>query len=1003
MWSKITNALKNHGTTKDSEQSSTVMSKVFEQHPNLSVFHPNESGVLNPQPSPPPSPSVHSKRNMFKRMSKAVLKDEDSQRAPSPVPFKLTSTISKKVRNPLNSAAHPNGKCRGSNFGEILMSMTWSGSQLSLNINAAAERLPPSQSTLGRSSFDMLQSQDLPYPPQGTMMESHRRPTLDMLRQESSRPSPELLRKDPVEPDLTDANYNSVRSILRDPKTPGTGQSVRFFSREAFKIITPDHSMASDLDNKPQPAIPQEPTTFVDQLKQSDMSSSSTPPSIKRSSPSSKASRPTVAEIFSPLNSDNSGGAAGNFDPSLSLSNPMVPGPESSNLFDVSQQLDMSSFPPPGIDFNVNAASFSLDSSAGDHSQLLSHGGNDYQMTSTPYKPKDLKGKETAIEDSEESQEKPSVQIAMPNVVDETIFHAMEKSPKFPPPLHERSQSFSFGHTMFYSMANSGTEADKSSSLPDKVAPIPSIERKLATLDNSGSQQASPAVPSTKIRTRSLSDTVFQSMLRSSSSQPQHPEVDINDESTTGIVVYSGGASEPDPFSAHANTYYTPQTMIPITPPKGTLKHARKTSKEENLIISLQTQLALRTELCGHYEADLKARDELVEILGKKLADLEKDDTKRKNALRSWKKKVQELERVCRQLEETVEDSKHDSMERSIMDEASSEALRMLHRQIASLEREKNEWSKREQGLRQEVETLEGLIKDRSEDIMNLKETLWTRDESERELQQGIQDAKEQMEMMGNVSIAVVDEEEIKRLRMERDQKNVVEKERHQAVELELRQEVEELQTKYESLQVQKVECEEQLEQVQQQLKSRDDEYTTLNAELEAQWDRTAKASEQIETLEKENADLCAERDALKADVEELDTRTSAMEVEWNESENKKNELETELQEVWNLKDTLEKERDEVNSTFSCSNNYLPILTYSSKMPFNRHENRPLIWCMTSKNVTTECLNLNRRDNSPMTTLLVSKKTFAHGMKRSLKSTSVYLTENLRWRTSTRR
>jgi hypothetical protein len=54
--------------------------------------------------------------------------------------------------------------------------------------------------------------------------------------------------------------------------------------------------------------------------------------------------------------------------------------------------------------------------------------------------------------------------------------------------------------------------------------------------------------------------------------------------------------------------------------------------------------------LCRHYEADLKARDKLVEILGKKLADLEKEDTKRKNVLRSWKK-VQELERVCRQLE----------------------------------------------------------------------------------------------------------------------------------------------------------------------------------------------------------------------------------------------------------------------------------------------------------------------------------------------------------------
>ena len=107
MWSKITNALKSHNATSNKgEQSSTVMSKVFEQHPNLSIFHPNESGVLHP--SPPPSPSVHGKRNMFKRMSKGAVKDnDDAQLAPLPAPFKLTSTISKKVKNSLN---HPNGK-----------------------------------------------------------------------------------------------------------------------------------------------------------------------------------------------------------------------------------------------------------------------------------------------------------------------------------------------------------------------------------------------------------------------------------------------------------------------------------------------------------------------------------------------------------------------------------------------------------------------------------------------------------------------------------------------------------------------------------------------------------------------------------------------------------------------------------------------------------------------------------------------------------------------------
>ena len=48
-------------------------------------------------------------------------------------------------------------------------------------------------------------------------------------------------------------------------------------------------------------------------------------------------------------------------------------------------------------------------------------------------------------EENGESQEA-SVQMTA-EVVDETIFHANEKSPKLAPPLHELGQSLSFGQT----------------------------------------------------------------------------------------------------------------------------------------------------------------------------------------------------------------------------------------------------------------------------------------------------------------------------------------------------------------------------------------------------------------------------------------------------------------------------------------------------------------------------------------------------------------------------
>lgn len=98
----------------------------------------------------------------------------------------------------------------------------------------------------------------------------------------------------------------------------------------------------------------------------------------------------------------------------------MILRPDSSNLFDDSQQLD---------------------------------GGNDYpnQMTSTLYKPQDLTGKEKAVENGE-SQE--VSQITVPKVADETMW---EKSPELSPLLHERRQSFNFCQTVFYFMANSRT------------------------------------------------------------------------------------------------------------------------------------------------------------------------------------------------------------------------------------------------------------------------------------------------------------------------------------------------------------------------------------------------------------------------------------------------------------------------------------------------------------------------------------------------------------------
>ncbi|KAJ3570580.1 hypothetical protein NP233_g4308 [Leucocoprinus birnbaumii] len=833
------------------------------------------------QPSPPPSPS---RRSLFKRGPKEP-KGSESDSVRGSGSLKL---LPKKIRG---SLPFGNGIHRSS-------------SRASLASPTVETETAQGQTTKHKRSQDTLRS----------FASVVRRPSLDLLRtatNESGRPS---IVDSPV--DLN--RNNSVRSILRDPNTPGTGQNVRFFPRDAFKVISPEESMEENFLSPPS-QIHNAPdhSSFVNRLNQLGSSHTSTPMG-RVSSPPPK-SRPSLNGVFAPLeesspnertkssmdNGQSPSGSSGDF---MSLSGALAP-PD----FNANGSLDMDrpnhdpAF-PPGLSFDVGSP---LLDSAIDLDFLVSDvDEGEGRVTSTPFKPSGKgarwKGKEREEsikeEEEEESRQEEKVEskelVNAPQVVDEdeTIFRP---KPVFSPPIHERSQSFSFGQTVFHSMGRDSPATASSPAYPSNDKPRP---------PENGSAVSSPSIPASSVgrhRSRALSDTVFQNMLRATSPilekhRASAPEADINDEFSADLQIYA--PTEPDPFNANANTYYTPQTMIPTTPPAGVPRHTRKTSKEENLIYSLQTQLTLQTELCSQYEADLRAKDEMVELLGKKLTDMEKQENQRKGALRQWKKKVQELERAVRLLEEEVDVSKQESLERSVMDEASGEALRMLHRQIANLEKEKAEWVEKEKTMREEAETLESRLLE----------------------------AKEQIDTLGNVSLVGVDEEELRKL-AERELKVQEERQAYHIAEMNWEQERAELMIKIETMQVEKTKVEEQLDSVKQQFKSKEEEFDVMKSELEAQWGHTETASDRIKELQlakkdaeeevakvlHEKEDVVAERDELAQRCEEAEQRANNFELDWNESENRKHELECEVHELWDEKDALEKERDEFEQKLS--------------------------------------------------------------------------------------
>lgn len=611
-----------------------------------------------------------------------------------------------------------------------------------------------------------------------------------------SRSSQDGLPSTPQTAEEKVGRYNSLRSILREKNTPGTGQSVRFFSRDAFKVITPNSSaQSSELDDP----------SFFTRLQ---LAGKNTAPSR------SETTRPSAREIFA--NSTNEPATPISLIDSSkphdinSLMMP-VPPPDLSNIFDLSQEQQLHTIlPGEHPTLQDNAVEIQDESSI-----VIPSPAAESLLQASPFPP-ELSGSASNCPGDETNFFSPMDELNSPSS-----------------PLNK---PFNFGLPVFRPLPSLPVES------PLPLTPAESARTPSINSDKRSSKSSEHASLRKISRSRAISDTVFQAMIRTtsvSSSRESVPESDINDKSTADV---SFDKPEPDPFNIDATTYYTPGTMMPPTPPQQF--HARTASREEDLIWSLRTQLALQQELNMQYEVDLSARAELVSSLTSKLELADKDKTQRNNALRVWKKKVQEMEKVCGQLEDECERSRQESFERSVMDHASGEALRELHRVIASLEREKSDGERLAQGR-----------------IQKLTDELKRREESEKRLKEGIDDAKKQMEIMGGR-----DEEE-------------EERQRQRTVSLLWNQEREELIRKVEELEKNLAPTGEPSESDKMA-----QQYAVLEAELEAQWKIT-------ETMTQENSELKKSRDSLQQKVTDL-------EGDWNESENRRLQLEAETEEV---------------------------------------------------------------------------------------------------------
>jgi hypothetical protein len=515
---------------------------------------------------------------------------------------------------------------------------------------------------------------------------------------------------------------------------------------------------------------------------------------------------------------------------------------------------------------------------------------------------------------------------------------------------HKRVSEVSTESAGRMSIGSSSSGSGYGQIIPSKynIRASPASGKSGASLQRADSVQSTGSSSGGVLRNRAFSDTVFHSMLRNGDGSPSPsakrssrqvlpggfesrvltgydvdpsrrgmtlgdveeegsrpasflpagtPEADINDLSADALAlgVFStrphspadGEGGEPDPFNTHATAYYTPATP-PEKRPKAVARaiRGRTASAEEDLIVSLRTQLALREEMCKQFEVDLGARDELVSNLAGRCERAEAEVDKRRTQIRGWKKRVGDLERSCRVLEEEVDRGRQESFERSVMDEASGEAMRELHRRMGRMEAERREWEGREHSVLDELKEAKSRRDVAEKELKSLRDELRKREEGEEELRRGIKEAKEQMEMMEQM--AMVDGENSMVMREhERAALELLESEKHDVLE---------------SLDNAKA----QAKELEDRLTKREDEYNVLKAELEAQWKGTEESGDKIDRL-------IRERDGARAELEECQSRMQGMEMEWQTSENRRIELESEIQEIIAAKEELEQDREHVS------------------------------------------------------------------------------------------
>jgi hypothetical protein len=350
---------------------------------------------------------------------------------------------------------------------------------------------------------------------------------------------------------------------------------------------------------------------------------------------------------------------------------------------------------------------------------------------------------------------------------------------------------------------------------------------------------------------------------------------------------------------------------------------------EDALVQSLRSQLLVQTSLVEHLEGELVASQTLVNSLSERYRKARETAGYYKDEESKHKGNLSKLKRKCQELEGMIEEANGERSQRSVLDECTADAMRVLQERCLEAE----EKCKREIHSRRTLESELSQLQDCLDSFNATQHSLCLPELDGEELE-SLKARVGQLQVAEEQRKALEDELEMLRVENEQLQERLdrvaddspapaPKTQRKSAMELhsvevtELREiirhtseELDELKTKYD-----------------EDIAERDSRIGELRQEVEMQWSRTESEQEKIEKLiaaleEKENQleemqEHNERNERMENDYNALVTRCQEMEEEWQLSEKEKQDLLSDFTEATDIKYQLENERNAVRPSRS--------------------------------------------------------------------------------------